>query len=115
MTEASRSTVIPALRYEKAREAIDFLCNAFGFERHAVYEGKDGSILHAELIHGGGMIMLSSASPGEWDRFVKTPRVAGTTTVSPCVIVADADAHYDRVVAAGAKILRPIQDESYGG
>jgi uncharacterized glyoxalase superfamily protein PhnB len=115
MTQANRSTVIPALRYERAREAIDFLCSAFGFEERAVHEGKDGAIIHAELTHGGGMIMLSSASAGEWDAFVKTPSAAGATTISPYVVVADADAHHARAVAAGAKILRPVQDESYGG
>jgi uncharacterized glyoxalase superfamily protein PhnB len=115
MPQPGPSSVIPALRYERAREAIEFLCDAFGFEKHVVYEGENGAILHAELTYGNGMIMLSSASPGEWDQFVKTPRVAGTTTISPCVVVADADAHYARAVAAGARILRPIQDESYGG
>jgi uncharacterized glyoxalase superfamily protein PhnB len=115
MPHPHQSSIIPALRYEKAPEAIEFLCNAFGFEKHAVHEGEDGTIAHAELTHGGGMIMLSSASPGEWDQFVKTPKAAGITTISPYVVVADADAHYARAVAAGATILRPIQDESYGG
>jgi uncharacterized glyoxalase superfamily protein PhnB len=115
MPQPGPSSVIPALRYERAREAIEFLCDAFGFEKHAVYEGKDGTIAHAELIHGDGMVMLSSMGKGDWDEFVKTPKAAGTTTVSPYIVVADADAHYARAVAAGAKILMPIHDESYGG
>lgn len=43
------STIIPALRYHDVRAAIDFLCEAFGFERQAVYEGEEGRIDHAEL------------------------------------------------------------------
>src|SRR5208337_5667082 len=55
-----RSTVVPALRYNDAPAAIDWLCQVFGFERHAVHEGPDGTIAHAELALGGGMIMLGS-------------------------------------------------------
>ncbi len=54
------STVIPALRYRNAPAAIDWLCNVIGFERHAVHEGPAGTIGHAELTIGGGMIMLGS-------------------------------------------------------
>jgi uncharacterized glyoxalase superfamily protein PhnB len=53
-------TVIPALQYEDARAAIDFLCKAFGFDRKAVYEGEGGTIAHAELTLGNGMVMLGS-------------------------------------------------------
>jgi hypothetical protein len=43
------ATVIPALQYQDAPAAIDFLCRAFGFEKRAVYEGEGGSIAHAQL------------------------------------------------------------------
>jgi uncharacterized glyoxalase superfamily protein PhnB len=115
VAQSRPSSAIPCLRYEKAQEAISFLCDAFGFEKRAVYEGENGAIVHAELAHDGGMIMLSSSGTGEWDRFFKTPAAAGAATGSIYVVVADADSHYARVRAAGAKILRPIQDESYGG
>ena len=39
----TRSTVIPALRYRDAHAAIDWLCNVIGFERHAVFEGENGT------------------------------------------------------------------------
>jgi hypothetical protein len=54
------STIIPCLRYRDAHAAIDWLCKAFGFEKHAVYEGTDGGIDHAQLVFGNGMVMLSS-------------------------------------------------------
>jgi uncharacterized glyoxalase superfamily protein PhnB len=56
----TRSTVIPAHRYRNAAAAIEWLTKVFGFERHAVYEGPNGTIGHAELTLGGGMIMLGS-------------------------------------------------------
>ena len=67
------------------------------------------------LVHESGMVMLSSTGISDWDRFFKSPKAAGAATGSIYVVVADADAHHARSVAAGAKILRPIQDESYGG
>ena len=36
-----RPDIIPCLRYENAPRAIDFLCEAFGFERHAVFADPD--------------------------------------------------------------------------
>ena len=33
----------------------------------------------------------------------------------PLLIVADADAHHARAVAAGARVVYPLKDEDYGG
>ena len=57
-----KPAIIPCLRYADAPAAIDFLCAAFGFERHAVYaDDKDPSLIHhAQLIDRGYMIMLAS-------------------------------------------------------
>jgi uncharacterized glyoxalase superfamily protein PhnB len=35
-------SIFPVLKYDHARAAIDFLERAFGFERHAVYDGENG-------------------------------------------------------------------------
>jgi uncharacterized glyoxalase superfamily protein PhnB len=61
MPKNTRATIIPALRYRDATAAIEWLCKAFGFEKHAVYAGDDGVIEHAQLTFGNGMIMLGSA------------------------------------------------------
>ncbi len=114
--QAAGATIIPAMRYQDAAAAIDWLCRAFGFERHLVVPGERGAIAHAQLTLGNGMIMLGSAGKGEFDRWIKPPRAAGGVgTQSPYIIVADADAHYARAVAAGAEILIDIRDEDYGG
>lgn len=111
---------IPALRYEDAPAAIDFLCRAFGFERHAVYaDDKDPNlVLHAQLGFGGGMIMLGSARPGEAQQLYgwKTAREAGGVTVALCLVVGDADRHCEDARAAGAEILtEPHDNEGYPG
>jgi len=111
----SKSTVIPALRYRNAPAAIDWLCSVIGFERHAVYDGPDGTIGHAELTLNGGMIMLGSAKDDEYGRSSKSPdEIGGVETRSAYIVVADADAVHARAVAAGAPIVRPLQDTPYG-
>jgi uncharacterized glyoxalase superfamily protein PhnB len=111
----SGSTIMPALRYRDARAAIDWLCRVFGFARHAVYEGPNGTIAHAELALGGGMIMLSSTKDDEYGRNFKSPgELGGVETRSAYIVVADADAVHARAQAAGATIVRPLQDMDYG-
>ena len=110
------STIIPCLRYRNALGMIDWLCDAFGFQEHAVYAEGD-TVHHAQLVYGNGMVMLGSTSNiGEWGKTIVQPdEIGGRETQSACVIVADADAHYARAVAAGATIVIDIADQPYGG
>jgi len=117
-TAVATPTVIPCLRYRNAPAAIDWLCKVFGFERQAVYDNPDGTIAHAQLSLGNGMIMLGSvpAQETEFGKFIKQPdEIGGFETQSPYLIVADADAVHARARAAGAAIVIDIKDESYGG
>lgn len=114
----TRSTVIPCLRYRDAQAAMQWLCEAFGFERHAVHAKPDGTIAHAQLTFGNGMVMLGSVLAKEtpWGRLIRQPDgVSGAETQSPYVIVADVDRVYERAKAAGAEIVIDIHDEDYGG
>ncbi len=110
------STIAPCLSYRDAPAAIDWLCRAFGFEKHLVVPNEQGGIAHAELVFGNGMLMLGTRLDDDNSPYQKTPRqVGGTGTVSICVIVADADRHHQRAVAAGAEIIAPLEDKHYGG
>jgi uncharacterized glyoxalase superfamily protein PhnB len=110
------STIIPALRYRDAKAAIRWLCDVFGFAEHAVYEAADGSIAHAELTFGNGMVMLGSVADNEYGRNICQPdEVGGKETQAPYLVVADADALYSRAKAAGFAIVVDIKDEDYGG
>jgi uncharacterized glyoxalase superfamily protein PhnB len=97
--------VIPTFKYQDAMGAIDFLERAFGFERKAVYE-DGGTVHHAELTHGRGMVMLGSVGAGD-------PQFE-TKHSSVYMIVPDADAVHERAAAAGAEITRELQDTDYG-
>src|SRR5262245_61116293 len=111
------STVIPCLRYRDAPRMIQWLCDALGFQRHAVHEDGKGGIGHAQLILGTGMIMLGSARAGDdpFGRLQSTPAALGGTTQSPYLVVPDADVVYRRASEAGADIVIAIKDEDYGG
>jgi uncharacterized glyoxalase superfamily protein PhnB len=104
------------MRYRDAVAAIEWLCATLGFTRHLVVPGPDGTIAHAQLTLGSGMIMLGSARDDEYGRLVTTPReVGGANTQSAYLVVAEVDAHYRRARAAGAEIVTEIADQDYGG
>jgi len=110
------TTVIPTLRYRDAPAAIEWLCEAFGFEKHLVVPGESQTIAHAQLVFGNGMVMLGSALDREFDKLQKPPSAAGSVpSQSPYIILEDADQHYARAVAAGAEIVMDIKDQDHGG
>lgn len=106
------STIIPALRYADAPAAIAFLEAAFGFVPTMVIEGEGGTIEHAQLAHGTGMIMLGSARDDDFGRLLGTD---GRSSSSIYVIVDDVAAHADVARAAGAEIVSEPEDQEYGG
>jgi uncharacterized glyoxalase superfamily protein PhnB len=111
-----KSAVIPTLRYRDGQAAIDWLCEAFGFEKNMVVPDAGGAISHAQLTCGNGMIMLGSANNNEFSKLVKSPAESGGIgSQSVYIVVADVDAHHARAVNAGAEIVIAIKDEDYGG
>ena len=77
------STIIPCLRYRDAPRMIEWLCQAFGFERHLVVEDGKGGIAHAQLTLGPGMIMLGTAwgDDDPFGRLQSTPAALGEIVV----------------------------------
>jgi len=95
----TRTPVIPTMRYADAPRMIEWLCTAFGFERQFVVPGDGGSIAHAQLAFGNGMIMLGSARDDEWGRLVKPVGANGVATGAVYLVVSDLDAHAARAKA----------------
>ncbi len=108
--------MIPCLRYRNAPAAIEWLSSTFGFEKQLVVPNADGTIAHAQLAFGNGMIMLASVLDTEFGRLMKQPdQIVGAETQCAYLVVANADAVYARAKAAGAAIVLDIKDEDYGG
>jgi uncharacterized glyoxalase superfamily protein PhnB len=105
--------ISPFIRYRDAKAAIAWLNEAFGFDPEFVVEDPDGSIGHAQLRAGDGIIMVSTLKDDSLRMTVPGPD--GHSTVGIYITVPDADAHHDRARAAGAQIIMAPVDEDYGG
>jgi uncharacterized glyoxalase superfamily protein PhnB len=103
-------TLYPTLVYRDAKAAIAQLEKAFGFRRSALYEGEDGTVLHAELTYGNGAVMLGSKK--KEGVFAEAMGQAGPAGVY--VVVDDVDAHCARARGAGVEILMEPTDQDYG-
>ena len=110
---APSPSIVPSLRYRAAPAAIEWLGRALGFEEHLVVPAEDGTITHAQLIFGHGMIMLGTTRDEE-DGMVQ-PSEAGGNTRGVYLLVEDPDAHCARAKAAGAEIVMEVEDQHYGG
>ena len=103
--------IYPFMRYNDATAAIEFLKSAFGFEEHMIVPGENGSIAHAELRLGESIIMPGSAHT---PRKVARPKSIEDVDIGIYIGVEDVDAHHDRAKAAGAEIVRELNDTDYG-
>jgi uncharacterized glyoxalase superfamily protein PhnB len=105
---AEAPTFYPVLSYRDAPAALAWLQEAFGFEQLFATPGPDGSVAHAELGFGTGVVMLNTgagaAQPADWRQAAQSVYVA----------VDDPDAHCGRARAAGAEITRELEDTDYG-
>jgi len=112
----TRATLVPVLRYRDSTRAVAWLCENFGFAKHAYYEDETGTCVHAELAFGNGMIMIGPVRDTAFGKFMVQPdEIGGRQTQSLFAIVADPDAHCAKAKAAGAEIVMELRDESYGG
>ena len=113
---SSGSTIISCLRYRDAHAAIDWLCKAFGFEKHAVYENDQGGVEHAQLVYDAGMIMLGEVRDNDFGRHIAQPdEIGGRETQCACVTVANCKSHYQQAKDAGAVIVDDYSEKEYGG
>jgi uncharacterized glyoxalase superfamily protein PhnB len=108
----SGQAIYPGLRYADAEAAIAFLGEAFGFEEREVHRGEGGVVVHALLALEGNLVMLGQHDGGAW--LGGEPPRPGVGQVGLYIALADPDAHHDRAVAAGARIVRELEDTDYG-
>ncbi|AUX39845.1 glyoxalase [Sorangium cellulosum] len=105
--------VVPMLAYQDGFAALEWLAAAFGFRERTRIMGLDGSLAHAEMEAGDGLIMLATPSPDyesprrhreHCDRARKWASVPWIID-GVLVVVDDIDQHYERAKGAGATIL----------
>jgi PhnB protein len=104
-------TVTPYLIVQGAGKAIEFYRKAFGATEVFRMEGPEGKIGHAEIQIGDSRVMLADEYP---DMGFMSPASLGGSAVTLMIYVEDSDAVYQSALAAGAEIVKPIQDQFYG-
>lgn len=104
-------TIFPILRYNDARAAIRWLCQAFGFMEVFCIPEDGPFVRHARLMLGENIIMVGSVRP---DDGIASPQVLGAATQMLAVYIEDPDAHFERARIAGARILYPPKDTDFG-
>jgi PhnB protein len=103
--------VTPSLVFNDAARAIEFYKAVFGAKELMRFPGPGGKIMHAELEIGDSRLMLCDEFP---ERGVRSPQTIGGSPVSFYVYVKDADAIFNKAIAAGAKETQPLTDMFYG-
>ena len=104
-------SVTPYLIVNDGAGALEFYKKAFGAVETVRMGGPDGKVGHAEIRIGDSHVMLADESPGMGHRSAQS---IGATPVSLVLYVEDVDAQFKQAIAAGAKELRPVEDQFYG-
>ncbi len=105
------ATVTPYLIIGGAEQAIAFYRQAFAATELLRLPTPDGRIMHAEIRIGSSVIMLADENP---QMGFRGPQALGGSPVSIMLYVPDVDAMARAAEAAGAKIVRPLQNQFYG-
>ena len=104
------TSLTPMLTVRDAAAAIDFYRRAFGAEERERFTTPSGEIV-SELALEGHRLFVVDENP---DAFNLSPQALGGTSVRMNLIVDDADTSMERALAAGATVVFPLGDQTYG-
>jgi len=105
-------TIVPQLPYEDIHAALAFLERAFGFREIPTSRrvSAEGVIGHSMVEYGDGVIGIGP----QGHHGTISPKSGGIESQYISVYVDDVDAHYQRAVAAGARIANGLRDYVWG-
>lgn len=104
----------PYISVRNASQAIQFYKAALGAHEVFRMDMPDGKVGHAELQIGNSRLMLADEMLEMPDIVVRSPATLGGSSFGLLVYVPDVDAAFDRAVAAGGVIKRPVKNQFYG-
>jgi uncharacterized glyoxalase superfamily protein PhnB len=109
---APRPAFISAIIYKDNRAALNWLQKAFGFEVSEVLTDANDNIVHAEMKHRDGVVMIGH----EWADWTKSPASLSGKNTQRIIVRIDSgiDEHCARARRAGATIAKEPADEFYG-
>jgi PhnB protein len=105
-----RTSIAPMLSVRNGAKAIEFYKAAFGVDEQFRLDDESGAVI-AQLSVGAAEFWLADESP---ENLNFSPESVGGSTARMVMVVEDPDAAFDRAVAAGAKVVWPVADQSYG-
>ena len=101
----------PYLCVDGATRAIEFYTTVLGAKERMRMAAPDGKVGHAELQIGDSVVMLADEHPEMG--FIGPKRIGGSPVMLH-VYVEKVDDVFERALKAGAKSLRPVEDQFYG-
>jgi PhnB protein len=103
------ASIAPMLSVRNGAKAIDFYKAAFGASEAFRLDAPDGAVV-ARLAVQGAEFWVADESP-EHQNF--SPESLNGSTTRMVMVVNDPDAAFDRAIAAGGKVVRPVSND-YG-
>jgi PhnB protein len=104
-----KTSIAPMLSVRRGAKAVEFYKAAFGASELFLLE--DGGSVVAQLSVGGAEFWVADESP---EHFNFSPESLGGATTRMVMVVTDPDAAFDRAVAAGGKVVVPVENQPYG-
>jgi len=95
---------------DDAARAIEWYRDAFGATELMRLNDPSGNVVHAQIRIGDSPIDIAP----EMGKYNRSPHSIGGSAVPIGLYVEDADAVAERAIAAGAKVIFPIEDQFYG-
>jgi uncharacterized glyoxalase superfamily protein PhnB len=103
------TTVTPSMTVKDAPKVIEFYKKAFGATERMRMPGPDGKIMHAEIQIGNSIIMMNDEVMGS-----RSAQTLGGCPISFYLYFDNADAAFQKAMAAGGKQFMPVTDMFWG-
>ncbi len=104
-------TATPYLVVDGAAAALDYYTKAFGATELHRLPGPEGKIGHCEFKIGDSIIMMADEHPGMG---AHGPKKFGGSPITIMLYVEDVDTVFNRAIAAGGTVERPVENKFYG-
>jgi PhnB protein len=104
-------SITPSLTIKGCAAGIEFYTKAFNAVERYRLDTPDGTVMHAEIAIGDSIIMMSDELP-DWGCL--SPLTTGGNGATYMIYTSDADALFAQAVAAGATVIRPLENQFWG-
>lgn len=111
MLDANLERRISILVYADLEAAHHWLVRVFGLGPGELTRDDTGTVVHAELDAGDGVVWLHREAP---EFTLASPQTLGAATATIAVMVDDVDAHFRHASGEGATIRYEPVDQPYG-